>query len=149
MDNLLNVSKNRNSKRVYVVRFVNRPISGITEIALSYKYKLHKCYRNIMNEKPITIPGSSIAQFLVAASLFCYHRNTDLKQMLQILWMKTIVPCQIWQFPYFGWHHCNTIIGKAPNCQNTEQNINKKIQLTSPDSQKAKVLLEASSDCCF
>ena len=85
MDNLSNVSKKRRYERLYIVRFVNRPISGIIEIQFPCKNNLDKCYRNIMNDKNITLAGSSIARFLTAALLFGYCRNSDLEQRLQIL----------------------------------------------------------------
>ena len=85
MFNLLNVSKKWEYERVYVVRFVNRPISGIREIPFPCKDRLKKCYCNILNDNNTTLAGSSIAQFLAAASLFGHHRNQDLEQRLQIL----------------------------------------------------------------
>ena len=90
------------------------------EQTLSQYYEWKQYYYSRFVNCPIS--GGSIVIWLLS-------QISDLEQRLQILWMKTIVPRQLCQFPYFGWHHCNTIFGKTQTARTMSKTSIKKYNL--------------------
>ena len=129
MSNLSNVSKNGNTKEF--------TLSGSLIVLFLASEKYHSHANTNWTNVIAILWMKTILLFQVRQlpNFWRQHRYlviieiSDLKQRLQILWMKTILPRQLCQFPYFGWHHCNTIFGKAQTVETLSKTSIKKYNL--------------------